>query len=201
MVKQEDLIGAIKDFPIAIVELMIANQVAQGNPANIKVFQTKADAPATVGGFSWYRSKEGAMFWSRIINARKFDTPIPGAKIEVAKEVVKEEPKTQEETDIQEEIVVGSKVMVDFSDFGTSNIKKSKSVLSILEGDNSPLYVCVSESLLESFRKGISNIRGISIHSNVTLYKPEPEKVKLTLKDISEGKGVGVPPELIEIIQ
>ena len=43
---------------------------------------------------------------------------------------------------------------------------------------------------------------GMSSHTidELRVHKVKSKKVKLTLKDISEGKGVGIPPELIEIV-
>lgn len=61
-VTREDLIGQIANFPIRIVEAMVENQVRQGNPANVKVFQDKVDASFVEGGFSWNKSAEGHMY-------------------------------------------------------------------------------------------------------------------------------------------
>lgn len=36
--KESDAKGALKDFPLEIIEKMIDNQVLQGNPPNVSVF-------------------------------------------------------------------------------------------------------------------------------------------------------------------
>ena len=41
-VEQSDLIGAIKDFPIEVVQEMVNEQVRQGNNADVSVFQKSA---------------------------------------------------------------------------------------------------------------------------------------------------------------
>ena len=40
-VKQSDLIGDIKGFPIEVVQKMVERQVEQGNKADVTVFQKK----------------------------------------------------------------------------------------------------------------------------------------------------------------
>ena len=50
-VEQSDLIGAIKDFPIEVVQQMVNEQVRQGNKANVSVFQDRATAIGKCGGF------------------------------------------------------------------------------------------------------------------------------------------------------
>ena len=75
-VTKEDLIGQIAGFPLAIVQAMVANQVRQGNPANVKVFQDKVDASFVEGGFSWNKSAEGQFFWSKVINGKQFPAEV-----------------------------------------------------------------------------------------------------------------------------
>lgn len=204
MVKPEDLIGAIAGYPAEIVELMIANQVAQGNPPRVEVFQIKADAPISVGGFSWGKSKEGPQYWSRVINAHKFELPngtLP-SKIEVKEEEVVEVPAVVADATVQT-LKVGDTVIVDTLDTraGSSIRKRIKKLIAMVDTPRGTMYLCVTESLLNKLLESEMNTSGVSSHlGGIALYKPEPQKVKLTLKDISEGKGVGVAPELIEIV-
>lgn len=67
-VKQRDLIGEVKDFPIEVVQKMLEEQVRQGYKANLTMFQKGRD-----DGFSWLDSPEGVDFWGRIIYEKNFD--------------------------------------------------------------------------------------------------------------------------------
>lgn len=71
-VKPEDLIGEIEDFPIEIVQKMVDYQVAQGNKADVTVFQKCATAAQPDGGFNWTNTEE-YMDWMDIIFYREFD--------------------------------------------------------------------------------------------------------------------------------
>jgi hypothetical protein len=73
-VKQEDLIGDIKDFPIEIVQRMVECQVEQGNKANVTVFQNKNGCGIEEGGFDWIKTKEFLAFWDYVIGNKNFNT-------------------------------------------------------------------------------------------------------------------------------
>lgn len=72
-VKQSDLIGDIKDFPIEVVEKMIEEQVKQGNCPNVGVFQKHISADTVDGGFNWYNTEDGDDFWIEIIDGGNFE--------------------------------------------------------------------------------------------------------------------------------
>ena len=72
-VEQSDLIGAIKDFPIEVVQEMVNEQVRQGRKADVSVFQDRATAIGKCGGFIWERTVMGESFWNDVISNRKFD--------------------------------------------------------------------------------------------------------------------------------
>lgn len=72
-VEQSDLVGAIKDFPIVLVEKMIEEQVKQGNKADVEVFQKLAITDAKCGGFDWDKTKDGDDFWQEVIGEGNFD--------------------------------------------------------------------------------------------------------------------------------
>lgn len=76
MIKEEDLKGQIEGYPIAIVERMVHNQVAQGNQEDVSVFQAKVDANKTSGGFNWKETPEGTGFWAKAINSHIVDKGI-----------------------------------------------------------------------------------------------------------------------------
>lgn len=69
-VTSEDLIGDIQDFPLEVVQMMVERQVEQGNRADVTVFQRSA--MAGYRGFVWSHTKEGAEFWSSVIEHRDF---------------------------------------------------------------------------------------------------------------------------------
>lgn len=205
MVTKKDCIEAIEGYPPHVVELMLDEQERQGNPRNVAVFQKKADAGYFEGGFTWGKSVKGPMFWSSIHNGHKFEIAIPESKVEASKEVAKKAvEKPVEKPEQSEEIEVGTKVLVKFLDGRVEGRTKErkKTVISVLNTEKGPVYVCVSDALLQKLLSVTTTTSGISSHTidELKIDKVEPEKVKLTLKDISEGKGVGIPPELIEIV-
>ena len=72
-VEQSDLIGAIKDFPIEVVQQMVNEQVKQGNKADVSVFQDRATAIYKCGGFAWAYAVGGETFWNDVISNRNFN--------------------------------------------------------------------------------------------------------------------------------
>lgn len=198
MITKEDCIGAIEGYPPHVVECMLDEQERQGNPRNIAVFQNKADAGYFEGGFTWNKSVKGPMFWSNIHNSRKFYIcPKPGTIME--KDIISipdEESVSTVETE-EEGLVVGAPVMV------TANGRtKEKRLLAVVDSPDGKIYICATIALYNTLiTEGTNNNSVTSHRDGVVLIKPKPEKVKLTLKDISEGKGVGIPPELIEIVK
>lgn len=72
-VKQEDLIGQLKGFPIEVVQAMVDEQVRQGNDYDVSVFQICADSCGSEYGFDWCYSKESTVFWEEVIMEHKFN--------------------------------------------------------------------------------------------------------------------------------
>ena len=68
-VKQSDLKGAIKDFPIEVVQKMVERHIEQDGNANIE-FKDKFDV---LGYFTWKDTIEGVDFWSKVIDYKNFD--------------------------------------------------------------------------------------------------------------------------------
>lgn len=71
-VKQEDLIGELKGFPIEVVQAMVDEQVKQGSRDDVSVFQDDKSLGGNKG-FLWDRTKEGALFWEEVIGEMDFD--------------------------------------------------------------------------------------------------------------------------------
>lgn len=72
-VEQSDLVGAIKDFPIEVVEKMIDEQVKQGCRADVKVFQKFPAAGISENGFDWSVAEDGYDFWEKVIGESNFE--------------------------------------------------------------------------------------------------------------------------------
>lgn len=193
LVTKEDLIGQIANFPLKIVEAMVSNQVRQGNPANVKVFQEKVDASFVEGGFSWNKSAEGQFFWSKVINGKQFPKEIvpPDKSIEPVKP---EEPINESPEEVVEEAngtpayKVGDIVKI-------GNSTRSRVIIGYFPNMPNP-YLTITEESFKDFMNGKT-----SCHINVTAIEEPKKYVYLTLKDISEGKGVGIDPDLIKIVQ
>ncbi len=195
-ITKEDLTDQIADFPLWIVKAMVANQVKQGNPANVKVFQNKVDAAYVEGGFSWNNSAEGQFFWSKIINGKQFPKEIvpPDKSIEPIKP---EEPSNES---LEEATVEAVKRAPAYKVGDIIKVKSGKNVVPrIVIGYFPELpnpYITMTVEGFNIFKEG----KAIECNLRITALK-EPEYVYLTLKDVSEGKGVGVDPDLIRIVQ
>lgn len=188
-VTKEDLIGQIANFPLWIVKAMVSNQVRQGNPANVKVFQEKVDASFVEGGFSWNKSAEGQFFWSKVINGKQFPkeiTPLDKS-IEPADESPKEAVVSAREGNAYN---VGDVIRVKIG-----NSTGSRVIIGYFPDMPNP-YLTITE---ESFRDLMNGKTSCRI--NVTAIEEPKRYVYLTLKDISEGKGTGIDPDLIRIVQ
>lgn len=186
-VTKEDLIGQITNFPLWIVKAMVSNQVRQGNPANVKVFQEKVDASLVEGGFSWNKSAEGQFFWSKIINGKQFP-----------KEIVSLDKSIEPLNKSPEEIVVKRAAAYKVGDVirvKIGNSIRSRVIIGYFPNMPNP-YLTITE---ESFRDLMNG--KTSCHINVTAIEEPKRYVYLTLKDISEGKGTGIDPDLIRIVQ
>lgn len=72
-VEQSDLIGAIENFPIQVVEKMIERQVEQGNKPDVKAFHRYVYKDAKGGGFTWENTIEGEMFWHEVIRNNNYN--------------------------------------------------------------------------------------------------------------------------------
>lgn len=193
LVTKEDLIGQIANFPLKIVEAMMSNQVRQGNPANVKVFQEKVDASFVEGGFSWNKSAEGQFFWSKVINGKQFPKEIvpPDKSIEPVKP---EEPINESPEEVVEEAKETPAYKVgDIVKIGNST--RSRVIIGYFPDMPNP-YLTITEESFKDFMNGKA-----SCHINVTAIEEPKKYVYLTLKDISEGKGVGIDPDLIKIVQ
>ena len=71
--KESDLIGDIKNFPIEIVEKMLERQKGCNNEIDVTIFQKSRTKDFYNGGFRWNFTIEGYEFWKNVIFKKKFD--------------------------------------------------------------------------------------------------------------------------------
>lgn len=69
IVKPEDLVEKIEDFPIEVVQKMVDYQE---NP-NVNVFKRDPCASIRTGGFNWNYTEEGDDFWNDVIVDKNFN--------------------------------------------------------------------------------------------------------------------------------
>lgn len=70
---KSDLVGELTKIPLEIVKMMIKEQVAQGNEANVRVFQQNRLSNKEYGGFNWVNTVNGENFWGDILVKFEFD--------------------------------------------------------------------------------------------------------------------------------
>lgn len=71
-VKESDLKGCIKYFPIEVVQKMVERQYEQINKCDVHVFQFDK-CSGTGKGFIWSKTVEGDKFWQNVIIDNNFD--------------------------------------------------------------------------------------------------------------------------------
>lgn len=71
-ITKKDLIGAIKDFPLEIVQKMIDYQFNSNGINNIKILQDPL-LIETDYVFDWFKTIEGYEFWDRVIHNKEFE--------------------------------------------------------------------------------------------------------------------------------
>ena len=81
--------GAIENFPVHVIEAMLAEQVKQGNKWDVEVFQRDAIASTSSGGFIWADSEQGRPFWEAVIKYRRFGL-IPENNVYIHQELMRE---------------------------------------------------------------------------------------------------------------
>lgn len=211
-VKKEDLIGCLEKIPIPVVQRMLAIQVEQGNQEDITVFQRNLDTPKRFGGFNWNETNdEGTKFWARIINYKdyrgffeKYRETLQINNQNTSKDeesIIEEIIEAQEEfvQQIDNSIKVGDTIIAtNFAGVKLKDCKRKRILIAILPDSEYP-YLGMTEDALSKLKQGKSS--DISAYKYVQKEDEIPQYIELTLKDISEGKGVGINPELIKIIK
>lgn len=198
----------ITGYPIEIVNRMLEYQENQGNKVDLEVFKIKGpDTNSSRGGFDWGKTSEGVKFWSRIFNKKDFNHFFSYHNDIIRSGVVIEEdwdifdliniydPLEEEEEFPNNVITVGTKVIVE-EDTGRKSIKR----LISYNPDFPEPYLTITEKAWNLLLGGNTSEQRFKAYKDCEEYIEAPI-VELTLKDISEGKGVGVPPHLIKIVK
>ena len=68
--------GEIKTLPLEIVSQMLYEQVKQGNPLDVSVFEAQSSGGKLNGGFDWEKSDQGRSFWIDVLNERNKETAV-----------------------------------------------------------------------------------------------------------------------------
>lgn len=72
-ITEKDLIGQLDGFPVEVVEKMLERQFEQTGKKDVSVFQRWLSAPKPFNGFDWNETKEEIIFWTDVINRKKFN--------------------------------------------------------------------------------------------------------------------------------
>jgi hypothetical protein len=165
--------GQLEGFPEHIVEAMLDEQVRQGNKRDVTVFENFKSESKTSGGFTWADHKLGHEVWKAVIEDKDFYLiPIP-------QPISKPYPKKMIVADIKSDLIDNP------DNIGTVLCEYNGKFLAIPEYEESVFGKrgIIEQVLIWDFAK--------DIHEEV---------IELTLQDISDGKGVGIPPHLIKIV-
>jgi hypothetical protein len=199
-----DLIGQLAGIPVKVVQAMVEEQVAQGNKPNITVFQRKKDATLPEGGFAWYKSALGTTFWSTVINHGDYSFFEDAKKSETKQaEVEQTNFKKVNEVNVQGEVlkrlsekesyvsklVTGNKIIIEDS----CDVHRDYIFIAYIK-EQRTVIVCTSKTFTNLIERTRPAFYAFDVNSVI-----DKSYVYLTLEDISNGKGVGVPPELIKI--
>ena len=65
--------GQIEGFPIEIVARMCYHQYRQTNTLDVDRFESMKTSGSDLGGFTWYDTTEGEIFWASVISNKNFD--------------------------------------------------------------------------------------------------------------------------------
>ena len=167
--------GNLRGFPTEVVNWMLEQQYKQGNPKKVHVFEKDILTSRVNGGFDWYIVNKvmNSGFCNSVLKNRNFDlffSYFPKKSTY---------PKVMWVSDVKEYL--------------DSPLKRLKRVV-FMEKNNKFLAWGNSETLekaeLTTYTSAWHFAKDI---------EEEPQLVELTMKDISEGKGVGVDPKLIRI--
>jgi hypothetical protein len=162
--------GQLEGFPEYVVNAMLDEQVRQGNKRDVTVFERKSRESISSGGFDWSVSILGEDIWLSVINKKQFHL-IPNSQ-----PISKPYPKRMIVYDIKHDLTDTIRTVLCEYNGKFVAIPEHEELVFGKQGSVEQVYIW-------NFAK--------DIHEEV---------IELTLEDISNGKGVGVPPHLIKIV-
>lgn len=202
IIKEEDLIGCLEGVPVQIVYRMLEHQVNQGSGRDITIFQRNLDTPKRYGGFNWSETKlqgEGSLFWARIINHKDYrgffsQYPIITESTNQSVEQINEIQEIEDETIKIGDIIIAT----NSNEISLKNCQRRRIYMGELPNSEYP-YLGITQDALDKLKQG--KAADISSYSRIQKVTKNTEYIELTLKDISEGKGIGINPNLIKIVK
>lgn len=173
-----------KELPVEIRELMLKRQVEQGNPRDESVFEREIMSNSCMGGFYWDITPEGSDFWIKIL----FFGDISHFYSDIS-HFYTMYPKTEQ----PQQDIYG--LQTTFND-----------VVMLVSSDKNNWYKRVVFAVRNGKYMAWTGAETIEqakqrVDTTAWNYAKPLDKVRLTKQDISNGKGVGVPAELIEIVE
>lgn len=117
--------GQLEGFPLNIIEKMIEEQVAQGNPADVTIFEVNSCSTIDIGGFDLDRTNK-ERYWIEVIYRRNFDYPDPD-EIE-AENIVYAHKRKHEQIALKEPSISTTEVDKVMEDFANKHMDKFKPI-------------------------------------------------------------------------
>jgi hypothetical protein len=162
IVKQEDLIGQIKGFPIEVVQRMVDCQVEQGNKADVSVFQRDVRACVFDGGFDWDKTSEGSKFWCHVLTG-DFD------------EFFEMYPKQNKKVYYRGDEKRGDEIIKALEKLGGKNF-------SVFNGASKNVYYFISKNdIISAIHEGDRNAEWLLKQSFTEAFLPEEPKETITI--------------------
>lgn len=178
-VKESDLTGEIKDFPLELVQLMVQRQFEQTGKCDVKVFSKKLESGKHSRGFDWDESPEGYDEWHSLIRG--------DGGMDIMKNVI-DLVKTNASKNTLPRVVYVSEDKDDVRSY------TKRVAIRILEGHVTTWLN--AESIEESNSQ--DNIEHWPYFMEVEEYESKYGIKKITKKEIAEK--FGIDPERIEIV-
>jgi len=168
--------GQLKGFPKEIIAKMLEYQFDQTGFQDVRIFESDSSSGKISGGFDWKETIEGGSFWTEVIDDHKFS-------------IFSLQSEPEEELKYGDRVEYKDGELDDWGSCGDVFVAK-------LPGESPYLIADSMEDLTDT-------------ESPIRMYRwkycrkvnQSESFVQLTLQDISDGKGVGIDPNKIKIIE
>lgn len=81
--------GDVSSYPLFLIDMMVEEQVAQGNKANVEVFEKNRYSTQAAGGFDFEKSIYGPDFWHTVITFENISAGLQLLKSRIEEDDVK----------------------------------------------------------------------------------------------------------------